>query len=209
MTTKALATMGLHLGPKKWFVPGNEENPNGFHEFLPLSEVNRTLLRHSKSIPGDVSDQEYENLTHRVGAIIEEFPDIQAFKDPRTSILLPFWKSALPKVTGIVKVWRNPIEIGTSLAKRGSCDPQRGQFIANLYEEWFWRGVSVVKRPVHVVSYAEMFRNPVREIEKLMDFVNRYYEVDSKLPEDVAGAIDPTLYRCKAKEDQGWFKVIN
>lgn len=126
MVAQFLHRSGVYLGPDAVLMPAASENPDGFWEHLQVVEINDELLSllgggwdypPAGPIAGD--DPRFETLrtrARRVFAGFEEHPT-WGWKDPRTSLTLPFWREVVDELQ-VVAVVRNPLEVALSLRKR-------------------------------------------------------------------------------------------
>ena len=128
----ALRFLGVSLGdPERMMRPG-PDNPAGYYELQSMMEFNDSLLAHLDGAwdqppvldPGWEQDPSLDAYRERASSILDETfgcsaerPSHIAWKDPRLSLLLPFWKTITPISTTIVLV-RDPREVAVSLAAR-------------------------------------------------------------------------------------------
>ena len=129
--TKALSYIGVHLGDD--FIDLMPEvNAKGFWEDASLNRLNISILTRLKSDWLTNQSLNY-NLLHgsnfrELVALakeillnrLEDCPQF-AFKDPRTTILLPFWKTVISEVgceSSYVIAFRHPLEVAGSLRQR-------------------------------------------------------------------------------------------
>jgi len=204
--------LGLDLGSRTGlFAFPSAENPRGFFEHMKLSMVNRRLLNLSNQFPGDVKKEELEVLKRQAREIIAD-EGIQAFKDPRSTILTHFWNDVIRGIPAIVKVWRSHDEVAASMAKAESIPISSAVQIANKYEDTFWRDVSGLGIPIYVISHRELITEPVFAITKLKNFLEaQNLPVNhQKDPHKLAELVDPSLHRMKLV-DAGprWFKITS
>jgi hypothetical protein len=128
----ALRALDVSLGDPDRLMPPGPDNPVGYFEIEAIMEFNEVLLAHLGGAwdqppvldPGWESDPGLDEYRDRASAILDEVfgPPRQrapriAFKDPRLSLLLPFWRTVVPVSTTIVLV-RDPDEVAASLAAR-------------------------------------------------------------------------------------------
>jgi len=128
-TTEMLSHLGLNLPVTDDLMAPEPWNERGYFESSSLSTFDEALLQ---ALGGSVTDPPalvpgWEHLAPladwRVRARIlfaQAFPDCgtSVWKDPRQSILLPFWREVLSDHTlAAVFVWRHPIESARSLCK--------------------------------------------------------------------------------------------
>jgi hypothetical protein len=108
------------------------DNPAGYFEVQAMLELNEELLARlggawdapPRLDPGWEIAAALDDLRTRAARVVDEQfgtgtqrPPLIAFKDPRLSLLLPFWKSVVPIATTIVLV-RDPREVAASLEVR-------------------------------------------------------------------------------------------
>jgi hypothetical protein len=168
--TRVVNLLGVPIGREEKLMPVQADNPAGFWEHLGLMEVNDAVLARlggSWDAPplapdGFASSATFADLRARA---CEEFDatydgDRWVFKDPRVSVLMPFWREVLttrgdatvPDVAVIVL--RNPLDIAASLQKRNH--------LATAYVFALWeRYLRLVLRDAHglpaiVVDYDDL-----------------------------------------------------
>jgi hypothetical protein len=128
----ALRFLGVSLGdPTRWLPPG-PDNPLGYFEVASVVHLDDELLAHLGGAwdhppvldPGWEHDDGLDPFRERAGEILAETfgpaparPAVIAWKDPRLSLLLPFWRTVTPVATTIVVV-RDPVEVVASLGVR-------------------------------------------------------------------------------------------
>ncbi len=129
----ALGRLGVSLGrPDRMLKPG-PDNPKGYFEIKALQQLDDEILSQLGGAwdqppvldPGWEHDPSLAQLRERASAVLDDAfgPDgarapVIAWKDPRLSLLLPFWRTVTPIATTIVVV-RDPVEVAASLAVRG------------------------------------------------------------------------------------------
>ena len=129
----ALRFLGVSLGdPDRQLRPG-PDNPKGYFEVQSIVQLDDELLAHLGGAwdQPPVLDPQWEHdsslapFRERAAEILEETfgpparrPPVIAWKDPRLSLLLPFWRVVTPIATTIVVV-RDPVEVAASLGVRG------------------------------------------------------------------------------------------
>jgi hypothetical protein len=130
--TGALRFLGVSLGdPARLLKPG-PDNPLGYFEVAALMQLDDEVLAALGGAwdqppvldPGWERDPGLEPFRARAGEILEttfgpaaDRAPVVAFKDPRLSLLLPFWQTVTPIATTIVVV-RDPVEVVASLRAR-------------------------------------------------------------------------------------------
>jgi len=71
------------------------------------------------------------------GAVANAFPFSApaVWKDPRTSLLLPYWRRVLSPIAGVVLIWRSPIAAARSLRTRDRIVIDQGLALWRHYNE--------------------------------------------------------------------------
>lgn len=108
------------------------DNPVGYFEVQSIMELNEQLLAHLGGAwdqppvldPGWERDEGLDELRGRAALVlddvfgpVQERPGLIGWKDPRLSLVLPFWRTVTPIATTIVMV-RDPVQVAASLAAR-------------------------------------------------------------------------------------------
>jgi len=128
----ALRFLGVSLGdPARWLKPG-PDNPLGYFEIAAIVQLDDEVLADLGGAwdqppvldPGWEHDEGLDPFRARAAEILVETfgpvadrPGMIAWKDPRLSLLLPFWQTVTPITTTIVVV-RDPVEVIASLGAR-------------------------------------------------------------------------------------------
>ena len=127
----ALRFLGVSLGdPERMLRPG-PDNPRGYFEVQSIMQLDDELLAHLGGAwdqppvldPGWEHDARPRRRSARgprrssttPSGRRAQRPPVIAWKDPRLSLLLPFWRTVTPIATTIVVV-RDPVEVAASLA---------------------------------------------------------------------------------------------
>jgi hypothetical protein len=129
----ALRFLGVSLGdPVRLLKPG-PDNPLGYFEVAALMQLDDEVLAHCGGAwdqppvldPGWENDTGLDRFRARAAEILDasfgpaaDRPAVIAWKDPRLSLLLPFWRTVTPIAATIVVV-RDPVEVVASLGARG------------------------------------------------------------------------------------------
>ncbi|MCK4577866.1 MAG: sulfotransferase [Candidatus Marinimicrobia bacterium] len=144
LVARILNLCGLYLGPAGQLLPPGEGNPQGFWENDVMDRINEALLAHLADgwdfLLPDLPDNwhksaDLDGLREQASeqiAILSARAD-WGWKDPRTSLTLPFWMQLLPDLKVVICL-RHPFEAAQSLAKRvGSSMP----FGLNLWHRYY------------------------------------------------------------------------
>ena len=129
----ALQFLGVDLGaPDRHMRPG-PDNPKGYFEVQAIMQLNDELLAHLGGAwdeppvldPGWELGAGLAPFRDRADAILadtfgppDEWPARIAWKDPRLSLLMPFWRT-VTEISATIVVVRDPVEVVASLGARG------------------------------------------------------------------------------------------
>ena len=177
-----LHVCGLYLGDERDLVPASEANPDGYWEHRQFIAVNDELLRvlggdwsTPVSIPAP-SSPEWTRHTDLRGVVTQTRALRDAFtghepwgwKDPRSSLTLPFWLSQIPDLK-VVACVRHPLEVAASLKR---LDPNAS--IATGVARWTASYERLLAdAPVHarLLTHAgSYFSAPEAELRRLIAF---------------------------------------
>jgi hypothetical protein len=127
--SRSLGAFDISLGDN--LMPGDGSNPKGFYEDMDTYELNEKLLGHidqqwstHEPLPIDAFSSMHKTFSSEASDLIQrKMSNVNtfAFKDPRTSILLPFWKRVIEALDIQIKyvfVFRNPLSVLDSLFDR-------------------------------------------------------------------------------------------
>ena len=178
MVARLLNLCGLDLGPSEQFLKPNEYNPLGYFENEILSyKINDALLAHLGAswdnpplvAEGWEHDPSLEPIVHEAKSVLKTFSKHShwGWKDPRTTVLLPFWKSLIPNLRFVICV-RNPLEVAASLGTRDRIPIQKGVYLWNQYMQAAIRNTQGCPRLF--TFYEDYFQDASREIDRLVEF---------------------------------------
>ena len=177
MVAKLLHQAGLHLGAGDDLMPPAAENPEGFYEHLGFVRLNDEILNAAGAgwdcppLPDvDWGSGVFEPFRDRARALAQPMQAAPAWgwKDPRTSLTLPFWRSALGPLRALVVV-RNPLEVVTSLHRRNGFSMALGLTLWQIYAERILAGASPDARLT--THYDAYFLDPAREIDRVLSWL--------------------------------------
>ena len=168
---------GLDLGPKDKLLGAHPSNAMGHFEHARFLDINNALLKHfggSWDNPPDLQPEwEREPSIER---IVDQARDLLArisgsalwgWKDPRTTILLPFWQMLIPNLRFVICV-RNPLEVARSLRKRNGMSIGAGAY---LWYRYTHAGVQDTENYPRTISFYESyFGNPLGELDRVAEF---------------------------------------
>jgi GT2 family glycosyltransferase len=162
-----LGQLGADLGPAEGLMPATEDNPKGYFESTALSHLDeRALARLGgtwSSTPArpegwaesPLLDDLRQELREHLQMTFPSAGTAAIVKDPRASLLLPFWRTAV-EVDRTLLVLREPGEVAGSLAKRNgfSAEHSAGLWLDYVLAAW-------EDDPGRAtVTYAELLEDP-------------------------------------------------
>jgi lipopolysaccharide biosynthesis protein len=176
--TRGLQTLGCALGDKL-MQPALGVNDKGFWEDLDIYRLNEDLLADIGSSWNSCQVLTPERLAaptlrrHRETAKRLLQDKLQhkrpfAFKDPRTAMLLPFWKAVLDDLNlsaAYVIVIRNPLEVSQSLARRDAFANEQSLLLWYLHNRSALDNTEGQRRIV--VHYANVLAEPLKELKRI------------------------------------------
>lgn len=189
--------LGVPLGAEDDLMPPTEANPRGFWESRRLAEFNERLFgalapgASWSAPPADCVEADSVEADRIEGDRVEgrkrgvlcdfaeearcTFTDVYrkpswVWKDPRLCLLLPFWAAALDAQPLVVLVYRSPVVVAASLARRDGLS--RAHALA-LWERYVRSSLLVAAgRPTLVVSYESIVSDPTSAVDHLSDFLH-------------------------------------
>ncbi len=203
---RAINMMGVYLGEADDIMSPAPDNPEGFWERDDIVNVHDRLLQHYRKKWDTVSPlQEKWHKSEEIKIFREELIDIirkhfvchtlWAWKDPRTSLLLPIWKDILNELNVdlvCVFVVRNPLDVAKSLNKRNGFPYDKS------YGIWFNYNVTALKAvseiSTYFISYDRLVSNWETELRLFSEAFDIPWPEDSRiLVNEMNSFIKPTL----------------
>jgi hypothetical protein len=182
LTARILNILGVHLGEEDDLLPPQEnDNPQGYWEPQWMIDLNDELLGHFggswwqsfPGAPGWEKDPAFAPILERARQTFAEKLGDHApvgWKDPRTTLTLPFWQQIVPDPLYVVCV-RNPIDAIASLQRR----PEPMLSVETWGELWMEYTARALRetsgKPRIVVFYEDLLRDGRPSIERLADFI--------------------------------------
>jgi hypothetical protein len=199
----------MSTGVPERLLAADRWNPRGYWEYAPLIQFNDALLTavgcRWNLPPDDEQDVKLAALCSdpgyidRAGQLIGDMEATATpwyWKDPRLTVLLPFWKNRLPNAAFIVCL-REPLSIARSLRERD------GFPISAALVLWHAYMIRLVKHmsgnsptPRLCVLYDRLLLRPEEECERIAEFLSRqcgHNHDDARAIEPMIGAVDATL----------------
>lgn len=193
--SKIVNTLGVYLGKDNELLEAEPDNPKGFWENKFFINLNDEILRrlnienHNCTwcdppvlYEGWEESKMFDDLKIlAIDYINKNFRhyDLWGWKDPRTCLTLPFWRSILPgQQIKCVICLRNPLSVAKSLQKRNGFAIDRGLKL------WFEHNVMVLKNTMEfskiIINYEDIVDSEKRkhQIDKICEFIGVNKDVD-------------------------------
>jgi hypothetical protein len=177
IASRSASLLGLRLPKKSDLVPGNDANPGGYWESSSLAIFNDDLLaRWGGSwwhAPSSVASAMLESVADlREGAMLaflETFgeDDGWVWKDPRLTILLPFWLGVLAEQP-ILFPYRDPQSVAHSIMRRDGLSYAQGLAIWEIHSRLALHAMRGHR--VLFASYGRLRNDPVGWESELYEF---------------------------------------
>jgi len=200
--TRCINLLGVSLGPAHELLTPNAWNPRGYWENRRLSRLNDQILaawggtwysppRLAQRWP---VDERLVGIRRRARAAIRRVFGTApwAWKDPRTSLTLPFWRELLKPPICVVLAWRHPVETCLSLSRIHDLP------MALCAKLWVHYNRAALQNafglPAFIVSYDRLLNDPAGVVDRLAKFLGRHgVDVSEGTPESVAASLAPSL----------------
>ena len=181
--TRLLALLGVQLGPEEALLAPAGENARGFFEHRALMRVNKELLQRlggswsqpPRLVGGWQRDPGLEDLRACARQLIEaDFAGapLWGFKDPRTSLTLPFWAELLEEAgweARYVICHRRPLDSARSLHARDAIRLDEGIALWTRYTAAAL--AHTAGRPRILISYEHLFGEREALVGELAGFL--------------------------------------
>lgn len=179
--TSLLEPIGVHLGGLEDLRDDAAGDPHGYWEHRGLKAVSEDLLHrlgadwHRPPVLADgwqdaPALDDLRAHARRVVAAHARGRALWGWKDPRTSITLPFWKPLLPDVRYVVCL-RHPIEAARSLETRDALPLGHGLRLWLTYTASAL--VHTAGEPRLLLFYEDALADPVSAMDALAAFLDR------------------------------------
>jgi len=177
MMTRLLHRCGLELGPESDLMPPQADNPEGFWEHLGFVALNEELLNELGGA-WDLPPNADENFTHarldplrmKARLLIAGFDSakVWGWKDPRSSLTLPFWQDLLPGLKTLIVV-RNPLEVAYSMRERNGTSYSLGLRLWEIYNR---RLIETANEQQRLVTHYDLFFGDAEtELRRIAEFI--------------------------------------
>jgi hypothetical protein len=178
--TGALRRLGLTAGDESALIGASPHNPSGHHEILELVIQNELFLRQLGGTWFAPPPFSRESLVDLAGTELRA-PAAQQFrkhltdvpwvwKDPRLSLLLPFWRSVLDDGMGAIIMVRAPQHVARSLRERSAIDAELAFALWEHYNRAAVAGATGM--PAYIVDYDDLVGDPPRILARVGSFLD-------------------------------------
>lgn len=208
MVTNLLARCGMNLGdPDHVLVQADRENPRGYWENSEVQAINEEIFQLTGGAwyrPADFPEDwksrtEFRALAERAAELFARAGEGFLFKDPRTSINLPFWLSVNPGMK-LVHVFREPYEVAASLAARDFSI----KWPLGLYM-WLEYNLGIIRHGAANIACLTLYRSymqrPEEELSQIQEALGRV--CPKNLSSIVREVVDPGLAKTPADVGNG------
>jgi len=189
--------LGVDLGPEDDLMEAKEDNPRGFWESLSISGFNDDLLAQlggrwddpALPDPGWEQSEDFDEWRIRARSVVEGHftEDVAGWKDPRMSLLFPFWETVTPIDATIVSI-RQPVEVWRSLNQREEMTESRAGY---LWLRYTVEAILDAPRPL-IVPYRSFFGGIEACVETIAGHLGLPAPQGSTW-DDIRGFFDPDM----------------
>jgi hypothetical protein len=180
--TSVIGRLGPDLGDRADLIAPNGANEKGYWESRRLTELQESLL---EKLGGDWETpptfrpgwERDWRLVRRLGLARRTFRDVYkgaeqwVWKDPRTTLLLPFWRRALQFDPIVVGIFRNPHEVADSLGARDDMPKRKALRLWETYNRALLTNARGI--PAFVTSYDDLLSDSVGVARTLSGFLEK------------------------------------
>jgi hypothetical protein len=132
-------------------------------------------------------------------------PGPVVWKDPRTCLLLPYWRAQLPSPLAAVFIWRSPLSVARSLQARDRMHVADGVALWERYNRCALTGLVGVD--TFVTRYEDIVADPAEQLGAIAKWLGELPQFSEHAQSwDLAGAaasISPELLRQQSTGDTG------
>jgi len=208
--TKGLEALGVDLGSE--FYPASRDNPKGNWEDRRFHSLNEEVLKTLNHSWEDLGQMEVEPVLElsqgvflpRALALVNErlrCSTLVGIKDPRFSVLLPFWKKvfaeAAIRVSYLVSL-RNPLSVAESLFQRDALPKGKALQLWVIYNKRIISETAGSSRVV--VDYDALLDEPSVQLGRVAHFLNLTVE-QTALTAFSSEFLDPALRHTRFSDD--------
>jgi hypothetical protein len=218
LVANLLSLCGLYLGKEQDLMPATADNPKGYWEHRKFLILNNEILAElggdwespAAVLEGWAEEVRINYLRTKAEILLQEFAGHEpwGWKDPRTSLTLPFWMSlnglrvpfwlgVAPKLR-IVLCLRNPLEVSRSLSTRKFSPTSSGLDLWLLYNQSILNASLSEDRII--THYEAYFHNPQAELRRVLSFLDM--PASDELIDRASVIVSDILRRHRLKTEQ-------
>jgi len=184
LTARVLNLLGVDLGPETGLIPASPQNRKGYWERRAIFELNDAVLSAMGGNyanppplrPGWHRSSILKPLKQRARILVAECfgaSPLWGFKDPRTSLTLPFWRDVIPRMRYVICV-RDPAEVAASFERYASDGSSDARSWPDLWLLSTARALlDTGDSPRMLAFYEDYFDNLNGQVEHLAAFIGR------------------------------------
>jgi hypothetical protein len=178
LTMRLLHLLGVELGPEEdLLAPGEADNPRGYWEPGWMVELNDEILDKLgtvwwRPLPADSGwerSSDFDELRERARSLLREKfggAALWGWKDPRTTLTLPFWKELVPDAKYVICL-RNPADAISSIQRRPDPELSIGAW-GDLWLEYTARALRETQGcPRTLVFYEDFIHDARGQLEAM------------------------------------------
>ncbi len=182
LTMRLLHLLGVDIGPQEdLLAPGEADNPRGYWEPGWMVELNDEILaklgtvwwRPLPAASGWERSPDFDELRERASRLLKEkfgAAPLWGWKDPRTTLTLPFWKELVPDAKYVICL-RNPADAISSIQRRPDPELSIGAW-GDLWLEYTARALRETQGCSRtLVFYEDFFRDPQQQLAAMASFL--------------------------------------
>jgi hypothetical protein len=173
-TAKLVSLLGYSLGPEERMIQPNDANARGYWENTDITIFNDQLLQslggswHHPPSRESLQAPPPDGLIAEAQALLSDTfgeSKLRAWKDPRNSLTLPFWRRFISNMSFVICV-RNPVDVCASLRARDPDFPL--SVAADIWLRYQLDSITYsAGQPRIFVHYEDTLRDPVHQLERI------------------------------------------
>jgi hypothetical protein len=192
----ALDAAGLTAGKVDGLTAADRRNPAGYYEQLSIAQLNDEILSHfgggwdcppelAAELPVNTATADF---VARASQLMDTCfaGESYTLKDPRITVLLPFWRRALLDRCSVVMIVRNPAEVAWSLHLRDGIPLLTGLALWSAYNRAALTGLDGL--PVHLCSYEDLVNAPLQTLQTVIETLQAWGDLGEEV--DITTAAD-------------------
>lgn len=204
LTMRLLNLLGVEIGPEEdLLAPGEGDNPRGYWEPRWMVELNDEILarlgtvwwRPLQAEPNWEQSPGFDELRERARRMLTESfgaARLWGWKDPRTTVTLPFWRELVPDARYVICL-RNPADAISSIQRR----PDPNLPVETWGELWLEYTARALKETQGsrraLVFYEDYFQDPDRPLAAMAALLDLQHPGQRGRRQRLAGEIEQTL----------------